>query len=79
MALKLIHGTKPPDTPKQRVIDGIRRMPKPPTVLQCPRCGGRDVLELRTGAMVRNRKVVGGTKQVVCAHCYMKGERVMLA
>lgn len=76
MALKLIPGTPPPDTPKQRVINKIKA---PGVVLECPRCAGRDVLEITNGATISKRKLVGGTKMVVCAHCYMKGERVVLA
>lgn len=76
MALTIIHGTSPPDTPKQRVIDKIKA---PGVVLECPRCAGRDTLEVTNGVMVKNRKVVGGTKMIVCAHCYVKGERVVLA
>jgi hypothetical protein len=48
-------------------------------MLQCNRCGGREVLELKTGVMLEGGKPKGGTKQLVCANCYMKGERVVLA
>lgn len=79
MALKLINGTPPPDTPKQRVVDRIKAHPKPATMLQCPRCGGRDVLEVKNGVMLENGKLHGGVKMIVCACCYVKGERVVLA
>lgn len=79
MPLILIHGTPPPDTPKQRVVNRLKAHPKPEEMLQCPRCASRETLELKTGVIVRAGKSVGGTKQIVCATCFMKGERVVLA
>jgi hypothetical protein len=75
----VIDGTPPPDTPKQRVVDRIKKHPKPASMLQCRRCGGREVLELKAGVLYQDGKTKGGTKQIVCAHCFMKGERVVLA
>lgn len=75
----VIEGTPPPDTPKQRVIDRIKRTQKPPSMLQCHRCGCREVLELKTGVLYQDGKTKGGTKAIVCASCFMKGERVVLA
>lgn len=77
--LTVIPGTPPPDTPKQRALDRVKRAPKPAAILQCPRCGCREVLELTTGASLKNGKLSGGVKAIVCAGCYMKGERVVLA
>lgn len=79
MALKLINGSAPPDTPKQRAVDRIKRAPKPVEMLQCPRCGGREVLALKSGVMLQGGKAKGGTEQIVCATCFMKGERIVLA
>lgn len=78
MALTLIPGTPPPDTHKQRVIDRIKAMPKPACMLQCRRCGGCETMVLTSCAMLKNGKVGGGTKQIVCASCFMRGERVVL-
>lgn len=75
----IIDGTPPPDTPKQRAADRIKKMPKPATMLQCNRCGCREVLELKTGVLYQDRKTKGGSKAIVCAACFMKGERVVLA
>jgi hypothetical protein len=75
----VIDGTPPPDTPKQRATDRIKRTQKPASMIQCHRCGCREVLPLTTGALLRNGKVSGGTTVHVCASCYMKGERVVLA
>lgn len=79
MALKLINGTPPPDTPKQRVVDRIKRMPKPAAMIQCHRCGSCEVLALKSGVLLQAGRVKGGTQQIVCATCFMKGERVILA
>lgn len=76
---KVIDGTPPPDTREQRVVDRIKAAPKPADLIQCHRCGCREVLPLTTGAVLKNGKVSGGTTVHVCASCYMKGERVVLA
>jgi hypothetical protein len=75
----VIEGTPPPDTPKQRVIDRIKARARPANMLQCRRCGGREVLELKAGVMFQDGKTKGGVKQIVCACCFMKGERIVLA
>jgi len=75
----VIEGTPPPDTREQRVIDRIKKLRKPASMIQCPRCGSREVLPLTTGALLRDGKVTGGTTVHVCASCFMKGERVVLA
>lgn len=74
----VIEGTPPPDTPKQRVINRIKKHPKPPAMIQCHRCGCREVLELKAGVLFQNGKTKGGVKQIVCASCFMRGERVVL-
>lgn len=74
----IIPGTPPPDTPKQRVIDRLKAH-KDPEILECPRCAGREVLELRSGVTHQQGKITGGIKTVVCATCFLKGERVVLA
>jgi hypothetical protein len=75
----VIDGSPPPDTPKQRVIDRIKKHPKPASMLQCRRCGGREVLELKAGVLYQDGKTKGGIKTIVCASCFLKGERVVLA
>lgn len=75
----VIDGTPPPDSAEQRVIDRIKRAPKPADLIQCHRCGCREVLPLTTGAVLKNGKVSGGTTVHVCAACFLKGERVVLA
>lgn len=75
----VIQGTPAPDTPADRVNKRVRALPKPPTMIQCHRCGGREVIETKIGMMYKNGKASGGTKQVLCTLCFMKGERVVLA
>lgn len=48
-------------------------------MLQCRRCGGREVIETKVGVLWQAGKTKGGTKQILCATCAMKGERVVLA
>lgn len=75
----VIEGTPAPDTPVERVRKRVRAMAKPPSMIQCHRCGGREVFETKIGMLLKNGKPTGGTKQLLCALCFMKGERVVLA
>jgi hypothetical protein len=74
----VIDGTAPPDTPAEQVRRRVRAMPKPATMVQCHRCGGREVIETKIGVMMKDGKPTGGTKALLCAQCFMKGERVVL-
>jgi hypothetical protein len=74
----VIDGTKPPDTPAEGVRKRVRAMPKPATMVQCHRCGGREVLETKIGVLMKNGKPTGGTKALLCVCCLLKGERVVL-
>lgn len=76
---KVIDGSPPPDTAKQRLLDRIKRHPKPAAMLSCHRCGGREVLALKTGMLYQEGRAKGGAKSIVCAACFMRGERVVLA
>lgn len=75
MRFKVVPGTPPPDP------DPVRkrlRASKPASLLQCHRCGGREVIETRIGMTFRAGKASGGTRVRLCANCYMNGERVVL-
>lgn len=74
----VVQGTKAPDSPQEKVRKRVRAMPKPATMIQCQRCGGREVIETKIGVMRKNGKPSGGTKQLLCAGCFMKGERVVV-
>lgn len=76
--LHLIQGTLAPDTPAEKVRKRVRAMPKPPTMVQCHRCGGREVIETRIGVLMKNGKPTGGTKTMICVACLLRGERVTL-
>lgn len=73
--LKLIPGSP---TPAAGVKRRLRRQPKPASMLSCHRCGGREVVETRSGVMMVEGKPTRGTKILLCAACYMRGERVVL-
>lgn len=76
--LHLIQGTPAPDTPAEQVRKRIRAMPKPATMVQCHRCGGREVIETKIGVLMRNGKSTGGTRQLLCVGCLLRGDRVLL-
>ena len=75
MTLRLVPIRDP--TPVEAVRLRLKAA-KPPEMLQC-RCGGREVLVSLTGVLLKDGKPSGGTRQLLCASCFMKGERVVLA
>lgn len=75
MRFKVIDGTPPPE---QDPVRKRLRASKPAELLQCHRCGGREVIETRVGVTFRAGKATGGTRIRLCAHCFMNGERVVL-
>lgn len=44
----------------------------------CHRCGAMEFIETIAGPIVVKGKVQGGTKCLLCAACFMRGERVMV-
>lgn len=56
----------------------IAHHPKPADLLQC-RCGGRELIQVKSGMSFRDGQASGGTKQYLCALCLMRGERVVVA
>lgn len=58
---QVIQGTPAPDTPVERVRKRLRAH-KPPEMLQCLRCAGREVIETRTGMVIKN-----GRRKAGCA------------
>ena len=77
--LHLIQGTLAPDTPAEKVRKRVRAMPKPPTMVQCHRCGGREVIETKIGVLMKNGKPMGGTKTMICVGCLLAGKRVIVS
>lgn len=37
-----------------------------------------EVIETKTGVTIKAGKASGGTKQLLCASCFMRGERVVV-
>lgn len=77
--LHLIQGTLTPDTPAEQVRKRVRAMPKPATMVQCHRCGGREVIETKIGVLMKNGKPTGGTKTMICVGCLLGGHRVVVS
>jgi transcription elongation factor Elf1 len=69
----------PSPPPSERKNSRARKATKPPEMLQCPRCDGREVIVTTIGVLMQRGKLKGGTEQVLCALCLMRGERVVLA
>ena len=74
----VITGTEAPDTQAERVRKRVRQTKSGP-IVQCHRCGGREVIETKIGVIMKDGKPSSGTKQLLCAGCLMKGERVTIA
>jgi hypothetical protein len=74
-----LHLIPPLEKPLERKNSRARKAAKPPEMLQCPRCAGREVIVSTVGVLIKDEKLTGGTKQALCALCLMRGERVVLA
>lgn len=74
--LKLVPVVSP--SPVEKVRQRVKSAPKPTAMLQC-RCGSREMIETKTGVLLIGGKPTGGTKQIICAACMLKGERVVVA
>jgi MinD superfamily P-loop ATPase len=51
---------------------------KPAALIEC-RCGCREVIETKSSVLLKDGRPQGGVKQLICAACFAKGERVVLA
>lgn len=76
--LHVIQGTPAPETPVEQARKRVRAMPKPASMIQCHRCGSREVMVTKIGMLLKNGKATGGTPQILCASCHRGGERVVL-
>jgi 4-hydroxy-3-methylbut-2-en-1-yl diphosphate synthase IspG/GcpE len=74
-----LHLIPPAPKPEEPVNNRAKRASKPADMIQCPRCGGREVMETVIGAMIQARKLKGGTRQIICVGCLLNGERVVVA
>jgi hypothetical protein len=75
----VIEGSPAPDTPKERAMKRVREMPRPAEMICCHRCGGAEVIQTKIGMVHKNGKATGGTRQFLCALCFMRGERIVLS
>ena len=66
-----------PAPAKERVRQRIKSATSA-CIIEC-RCGSRTVIEVKTGVLLQSGKIKGGTRQLLCAACFAKGERVVLA
>lgn len=79
MALHLVpDAPKPAETERDRILKRVKSYPKPKDMIQCHKCGGREVFETRIGVFSTGRSWKGGSKVLLCALCFMRGERVVL-
>lgn len=76
--LTIIPKTEPIDGPVERSRKRVKAMDVPAQMIQCPRCGGRELIETRIGVLLKRGRATGGTKCLLCAICLLKGERVVV-
>ena len=67
---------KPEKTKRQKVLDRVAAA-APEHLAKCVRCGSMEFIETRIGVEMVNGQPKGGTKALICLHCFMRGERVV--
>lgn len=67
VSLRVIDGTKPPDTPAEQVRERVRKT-KTPYLAQCNRCGGRETITAS----------IGKSRNKLCVVCLLSGQRVVV-
>lgn len=79
MALHIVPPALPPEeTPARKARKRVAASPKPASMLQCHRCGCREMIQTLTGVMYQAGRSKGGTKSLICADCHRRGERVVV-
>jgi hypothetical protein len=71
----VIEGTPAPDSPAER-SRAAARATNTPGILQCPRCGGRALIQVVLGVEIVRGQPSGGTSGFICAVCLAGGEQV---
>lgn len=74
-----LHIVPPIPKPEEGPNNLRKKVKMPPDMLLCQRCGGREVTETIIGGFLQGGKLKGGTRQLICVGCLLKGERVVLA
>ncbi|AKJ28828.1 hypothetical protein [Caldimonas brevitalea] len=77
-SLHVISGSPAPDGPHKRAKERRKADARPAELIQCHRCGGREVIEAKVGVLLKDGRPTGGTKALLCACCLLRGERVVL-
>jgi len=73
--LSIVPKTPAPESERRR--QRIKAI-KPAAMLEC-RCGCREVIETKSSVLLKDGRPQGGTRQMICAACFAKGERVVLS
>lgn len=76
MSLKLVPpAPKPERTKREQVLDRVAEV-APAHLLKCQRCGSMEFIETRIG--IEKGKARSGSKALICLHCMMRGERIVV-
>jgi transcription elongation factor Elf1 len=67
VSLRVIDGTKPPDSPAEQVRARVRKT-KTPHLARCHRCGGHETITAS----------IGKTRNKLCVVCLIGGQRVVV-
>lgn len=69
-----------PTTPKEAVIERIKKYPNDDGYLQCPRCGCRAAITIRVGARIENGRLHPGkaVASYICSECYKSGLEISM-
>jgi len=73
MPLQLVPPAEP--SPREKVLQRVKKMARPDGMCQCNRCGGRTMMTLTNGVIIKKGRKTGGTviEKDVCAHCWKDG------
>ncbi|TKR55329.1 hypothetical protein D7I39_10925 [Allopusillimonas ginsengisoli] len=71
--LKLVPPREP--TPSEKLLERVKKRARPDGMLQCNRCGGRTLMTLTHGVIVKNGRKQRGTiiEKDVCYDCHKRG------
>lgn len=75
LKLSIVPKTTAPESERRRQR---LKVSKPAALIEC-RCGCREVIETKFGVLLKDGRPQGGTKKMICAACFAKGERVVLS
>lgn len=67
VSLRVIDGTKPPESPAEQVRERVRKT-RVHYLPQCERCGGRETITAS----------IGKTRNKLCVVCLLAGQRVVV-